>query len=223
MLDKVISELGYNNHVGFNRYIYYRVLVTVVRGIIGRILGFFKCDGFISLGRNVSFKGPGSKIFFGSNCKVEDNVLIHSVCQNGIVFGDKVTICHGVLIRPTGYWKGNVGFGLTVGNRSSIGANSYIGCSGKIEIGDDVMIGPNISIIAENHIISTLDKPFNEQGVVNLGVTIGNNVWIGTKSTILDGVSIGDNSIVAAGAVVNKNIPSGVVVAGVPAKIIKRL
>jgi acetyltransferase-like isoleucine patch superfamily enzyme len=62
-----------------------------------------------------------------------------------------------------------------------------------------------------------------EQGVTNKGIVIGNNVWIGAKVTFLDGCKIGNNSVVAAGAVVSGVFPDNVVIGGVPAKILKEL
>ena len=90
---------------------------------------------------------------------------------------------------------------------------------GGIEIGDNVQIGHQTVIATLNH---DLD-PDRRRNMEAAPVRIGNNVWIGSHSTILAGVSIGDNSVVAAGAVVTKDVPAGVVVAGVPAKIVKEI
>ncbi len=87
----------------------------------------------------------------------------------------------------------------------------------KIEIGNSVAISTNVIIWdSDVHEIIPSDKP------VTMPVHIGNNVWIGMNSTILKGVSIGDGAIIAAGSVVNKDIPSGCLAAGVPAKVIKQ-
>ena len=66
------------------------------------------------------------------------------------------------------------------------------------------------------------NKFINEQGVTRIGVNIEEGVWIGTKSVILDGVKIGRNSIIAAGSIVNKDVPENVIYGGVPAKLIKK-
>lgn len=217
----IIKKLQYKNG-SYNRYIYFHLINTVIRGFIYKLFRI-NSKGLISISGGVRFIGPKRNFYFGKNCKIEFDVLIQSVSENGLVLGDNVTICHGALIRPSGYWGGELGFGLKVGDNSSIGAYSYIGCSGKIVIGDNVMIGPNISMIAENHVFDNKKIPMKEQGVTNLGITIADNVWIGTKSTILDGVTIGTGSIIAAGSVVTKNVPAGVVYGGVPAKLIRRL
>lgn len=92
---------------------------------------------------------------------------------------------------------------------------------GKVTIGDNVWIGPNTDIYTVTHPIQGKDRRKHLSKV--LPVTIGNDVWICGKVTICPGVTIGNNVVVAAGAVVTKNIPDNVMVAGVPAQIIKRL
>ena len=88
-------------------------------------------------------------------------------------------------------------------------------------MGDNVFIGPNVSIYTACHPLEAI--PRNELIEWAEPVTIGNNVWIGGSSTILPGVTIGDNVVVGAGSVVTKDIPSDVVVAGNPARIIKHI
>ena len=75
---------------------------------------------------------------------------------------------------------------------------------------------------SENHNFEDINKPIRLQGVNHKGIKIGNNCWIGAKATILDGAEIGDGCVIAAGAVVRGKFPNNVVIAGVPAKIVKR-
>jgi len=106
-----------------------------------------------------------------------------------------------------------------------VGKNVFInsGCSfqdqGGIIIGDGVLIGHQVVLATLNH---ELD-PNNRSSMHPAPIVIGNNVWIGAKATVLPGVTIGDGSVIAAGAVVNRDVPANVVVGGVPAKIIKRI
>lgn len=90
-----------------------------------------------------------------------------------------------------------------------------------VTIGDYVMIAPNTVITTVNHPLSP--KGRREHLGIAKPVTIGDDVWIGSNVTILPGVIIGNNVIVAAGAVVTKHVPDNVMVAGVPAKVIKEL
>jgi len=105
----------------------------------------------------------------------------------------------------------------------SIGKNVYINhaCTmlalGTIIIEDDVLIGPKTNLITEGHPI----KPDERRALEVKPVIIKKNAWLGAGVTILPGVTVGENSIVAAGAVVNKNVPPNTIVAGVPAKVIK--
>ena len=90
---------------------------------------------------------------------------------------------------------------------------------GGVEIGDRVFIGPNVGIYTANH---PTDVRRREKGYEwALPVKIGNKVWIGGGVTILPGVTIGDNTVIAAGSVVTKDIPANVVAAGNPCKVIK--
>lgn len=115
-------------------------------------------------------------------------------------------------------------FKTNFGKHITIGKNVFInhGCSfldlGGIYIEDDVLIGPNVSIITENHPVNA-----TERKILDLkSVVIQRNAWIGANSIVLPGVIIGENSVVAAGSVVTKNVPANTVVAGVPAKVIKK-
>lgn len=116
--------------------------------------------------------------------------------------------------------KIKLSFKIELGDNSSIGDNSFI--QGNVKIGKNVMIAPECMFIASNH--NYLDKsiPMNKQGKTANGIEIGNDVWIGARATILDGVKIADGTIVGAGAVVTKNTEKNSIVGGVPAKIIKK-
>ncbi|QDK77421.1 sugar O-acetyltransferase [Spirosoma sp. KCTC 42546] len=104
-----------------------------------------------------------------------------------------------------------------------LGKNIFINhaCSfldiGGITIEDDVQIGPRVNITSENHPIN----PGDRKTVILQPILIKRNVWIGAGATILPGVTIGENAIVAAGAVVSRNVPPNTVVAGIPAKVVK--
>jgi acetyltransferase-like isoleucine patch superfamily enzyme len=218
-LNGLLNRLRYVNDDGnrFRKYIWRYLLRTVARGFYYRAFRLTS-RGVISVGDHVLIEGPKSNLVFGNHCKIERNVVIQAISRSTLRFGDDVTICEGTMIRPSGHWGGNLGGGVVMGNRSSIGAYSYIGCAGSIEIGDDVMMGPRITIIAENHNFADVTRPMHEQGVNNRGVTLGNDIWVGTGVTILDGVTVGDHSIIAAGSVVTKDVQPFAIVAGVPAR-----
>ena len=110
---------------------------------------------------------------------------------------------------------------VVIGHHSRVGLHNTI--IGPVNIGNHVNLAQGITITALNHNFSDLQKRIDEQGISTALVTIGNDIWIGANAVVLPGVTIGDHSVVAAGAVVTKNVPSGCVVAGVPAKVIKRI
>ena len=115
---------------------------------------------------------------------------------------------------------------VIVGNNVSFGKNCHIGCINQVVIEDNVLVGSGVMIIDHNHGESFENEfhiPPNKRKLYSKGpIYICENVWIGENACILHGVTIGKNSIVGANAVVTKNIPSNCVVAGNPAKIIKK-
>jgi acetyltransferase-like isoleucine patch superfamily enzyme len=115
----------------------------------------------------------------------------------------------------------NLGVGLRLGNHVGLGAFNFIGAQGGVSIGDNVICGPRVSFHAENHVYADPDTPIRLQGVTRQGIVVENDCWIGAGAMILDGVHIGRGSVVAAGAVVTRDVPPYSVVAGVPARVIK--
>jgi len=113
----------------------------------------------------------------------------------------------------------NCGRHITIGKNVFINFNCTFLALGGITIEDDVLIGPNVSLITESH---PLD-PQQRQGLIVKPVHIRKNAWIGANATILAGVTVGENSVVAAGAVVSKDVPDNTIVGGIPAKVIKSI
>jgi acetyltransferase-like isoleucine patch superfamily enzyme len=111
------------------------------------------------------------------------------------------------------------------GRHIKLGKNIFINhaCSfldlGGITIEDDVQIGPRVNIVTENHPVDPTKRKYLELKPV----VIKRNAWIGAGATILPGVTVGENSIVAAGAVVNKDVPTNCIFGGVPAKHIRTI
>lgn len=109
---------------------------------------------------------------------------------------------------------------ISIGDHSGIGIDSKL--YGTVNIGNNVMMGPECYIYAYNHNTQRVDIPMNQQGVgEERPVNIGNDVWIGSRVTILPGVRVGDGAIIAAASVVTKDVPSYAVVGGNPARVIK--
>ena len=109
---------------------------------------------------------------------------------------------------------------IDIGDYSSIGDYSFI--SGRIVIGKNVMIAPYVMLIASNHNYDRKYIPMNKQGERSKGIIIEDDVWIGARAIILDGVHIRKGTIVGAGAVVTKDTDEYSVIGGNPAKLIKK-
>jgi maltose O-acetyltransferase len=107
------------------------------------------------------------------------------------------------------------GYNISVGNRFYANHGVVILDAAKVIIGDDVMLAPGVLISTATH---PLDPTKRIKGIEMANpITIGNRVWVGMGAKILDGVTIGDNAVIAAGAVVNKNVPENTIFGGVPA------
>ncbi len=110
---------------------------------------------------------------------------------------------------------------VVIGDHTRIGLHNTI--IGPVKIGSHVNLAQGITVTALNHNFDNEELRIDQQGVSTRGVTIDDDVWIGANAVVLPGVNIGRHSVVAAGAVVNKDVPPYSLVAGVPAKIIKSL
>ena len=110
---------------------------------------------------------------------------------------------------------------LFIGENSAIGSNSEIFNSENFYIGDNVDIGSQLYINCDNHKFDDLKFPITQQGTISKEIRIGSNVWIGARVTILSNVIIEDNIVIGAGSLVNKNLETGFIYAGVPARKIK--
>lgn len=111
------------------------------------------------------------------------------------------------------------GKNIKIGKRVFINSGCKFQDQGGISIGDDVLIGHNCVIATLNHAMD----PERRADMIPAPVKIGDKVWIGANVTILQGVTIGEEAVIAAGAVVNKDVPARTVVGGIPAKIIKKI
>lgn len=122
-------------------------------------------------------------------------------------------------IHPSVYF-GN-GSKLILGDNIIVTPNAKIILGSTVTIGNDVQTGPDLLIITNNHNFDDATRPFREQGLSGKPVTIGDDVWIGARVTILPGVKIGKGAVIGAGSVVAKDIDSYGVAVGNPAKVIR--
>lgn len=150
-------------------------------------------------------EAQGSHI--GNNCYISQKA---NLCDAKLAVGDGCEICADVLIRHAD---------VTMGKQCSVNPMAYL--QGKITMGDYVRIAPKASIIADNHNHGDVLRPIQQQGTSGKGIVIGDDVWIGANTCLTDGITVGSHSIIGAGAVVTKDVPTYSIVGGVPAKVLK--
>lgn len=225
-VEKIVSVLKRDSSYRFNSsYSTRQLFVILVYRSLQIFRGFFKrlsmnysgvlffCGRFVVIEHGYQIKSRANLIF-------EDFVSINALSENGISFGRNVTIGKGAIITCTGVIA-NKGVGIAIGDYSAVGAQSFLGGQGGIRIGNNVIMGPGVRIFSENHNYDDISIPIRLQGESRKGVIIEDDCWVGAGVTILDGVTVGTGSLIAAGSVVTKSIPSFSVVCGVPARIIK--
>jgi acetyltransferase-like isoleucine patch superfamily enzyme len=210
-------EIGNFSNLDILRIFFYR-FIKLTRGVTFLLIRFKK-PKFFFLGNKSKLIGI-EKMTFGKAITIGQNVKISSIGSKGFYFGNNFTIRDFSIIDSFGSIKKDSGK-LVIGDNVGISEFCYFAIRGDIFIGDNVIFGPGVKIFTENHSFRLLDKFFRLQDEIRNKVIIGDNVWIGSNSIILPGVTIEDNAVIAAGSVVNKNIEAGTVVGGVPAKFIK--
>ena len=149
---------------------------------------------------------------FGVRCFVGEGVEIIAERGRDVEIGDGSSVAaHGFIHGP-----------CEIGTNVSVNSRCHIeGGSAGVRIGDDTRIGPNFSAFAFDHVFEDATKPIREQGVTSEGIKIGRDVWIGANVSVVDGVTIGDHSVVGIGAVVTRDVEPWSVVAGNPARVIR--
>jgi acetyltransferase-like isoleucine patch superfamily enzyme len=172
---------------------------------------------------------------------IEDGVRIRFA--GNVHLGRGVYLDHGVYLHacPAGIWIGAESFvmknailhvynfrdlphaGIRIGSRSLIGEACVLRGQGGITIGDDVYLAPLVQMLAVNHVYHDTTRPISHQGITTQGIVVEDGAWIGGGAIILDGVRIGRNAVVGAGAVVTKDVPAYAIVAGNPARVVRDL
>lgn len=225
LLEKIISKKNKSTFKFDHQILFSDIFILTLNNIRRYIRG----KSIIGLRKNkLMFLDRGCRFLFRRNISIEKNVRIGQYCTlSGL--GDKgITLKNNVSIGAfsniiTSMTLNKIGHSISIGENVGIGEYSYIGGAGPVSIGKDTITGQYLSIHPENHTFALKTKSIRLQETTRKGIIIGENCWIGAKVTILDGVSVGNNSIIAAGSVVNKSFPNDSLIAGVPAKLIKSI
>ena len=173
------------------------------------------------------FVSEGASLTFAENIQLGENVIImpnaRLICSGMPPFltpSGSIEIGAGCVLREGAILQ-SYGGRILIGGETTINAYCVLQGNGGVTIGEGTLIAAHVQIFSANHRFSDPKKKIRAQGESRIGVTIGDNVWIGAGSIILDGTVIEDDAIIAAGSVVRMHVPRGAIVAGVPAKIKK--
>lgn len=178
--------------------------------------GFCSCGQGTKLGSGVEVIGVASRIVLGKNVSIGDGARLVCTDQSAeIIIGD------GTIIQPRAILETGLGGRIELGKMNSVNPYCVLYGHGGLTTGDYVRIAAHTVIIPASHVFEDPDRPITRQGLTKKGICIGRDVWIACGCRILDGVKIGDGSVIAAGAVVNRDVAPFSVVGGVPAKVIK--
>ncbi len=174
-----------------------------------------KCGRGVCFGKNVVLRHP-NKIEIGDGVIIDDNCLIDAKgpSNRGIQIGDGVFLGRNSILSCK---NGDI----ILGRKVNIGFNSEIFSGSRVELGENTLVAAFCYFIGGDHVADTGDRAINEQGSSSLGITVAPGCWFGAAVKVLDGVSIGANAILGAGAVVTKDVPENTVSVGVPARVIK--
>lgn len=201
-------------------------MITAVGVVIGKVLeiiGLGSKGQYLAyvLGRAIAtgrYAGRFGRI--GKGCKLAPGLRLGNAKH--IKLGKNVSILANCVLECTGSTAD-----MELGNYISIGEYSHITCSQSVRIADGLLTGRFVLITDNAHganLPEELSIPPLSRKVFSSGpVTIGQNVWIGDKATILPGVTIGDGAVIAANAVVTKDVPPYSVAAGCPARVVKTI
>ncbi len=210
---------------GFFSLLKYELIITLFQDMPGAIGIFFRNLFFPLLfkkvGKGVSF-GKSVTIRHPHKISIEDNVVIDDYCvldakgldNNGISIGRNIFIGRGSILSCK---NGDIVLEKNV----VIGFNCEIISASNVTIGENTLISAYVYIIGGGHEYSRIDVPISEQEKPSYGIKIKKNCWIGAGALIFDGIIIGKDTIIAAGAVVSKDIPPFSIAAGVPARVAK--
>jgi acetyltransferase-like isoleucine patch superfamily enzyme len=167
------------------------------------------------IGRGVVLRAPGS-ITLGDHVMIDDYAVLDAKGPTSrIELGNQILIGRNTILSCA---DARISFGSLI----SIGPFCFFASKAFIDVGSNVSIGSGTQVLAGGHAYDDPDTPIIKQARIHKGVSIADDVWIGTGVTILDGVTVGRGSILSAGAVVTKDVPEYTVVVGNPARVVQR-
>ncbi|MDI7276314.1 MAG: DapH/DapD/GlmU-related protein [Anaerolineae bacterium] len=189
-----------------------------IRALVYRLL--MRCRGWVAIESGVRICQPRN-ISLGAGVFLDHGVYLHG-CPEGIEIGDNTYVMHRAELHVYNF-RGLEQSRIRIGRHCIIGESSIIRGQGGVVIGDNVIIAPHVQIMAVDHVFDDPTRPILEQGIRAFGIEIEDGAWIGAGAIILDGVRVGRGAVVGAGAVVTRDVAPHTVVAGVPARLLRRI
>lgn len=211
------------------RYIREQVLQALfgwVPSIVGIGLRTFAYRGMLHAEGNVAIEDGvrirfADNVWLGKGVYLDHGVYLHA-CPAGIRIGAESFVMKNAILHVYNF-RDLPHAGIVIGERSLIGEGCVLRGQGGITIGDDVFLAPLVQMLAVNHVYRDTSRPISLQGITTQGITVENGAWIGGGAILLDGVRVGRNAVVGAGAVVTRDVPPFTVVAGNPARVVRDL
>lgn len=209
--------------LGVRYYLRYVVVARLAERVRGWWIGSFLATrpaGLLARSGVSLRKDRPSSIELGRGCVLAEGARLRALCDHGHGEGALISAGNGCSFKENCVVFATSGT-IRMGHRCAVGRGTeLIAHRSSIHIGDNVRIAANVFISGTDHRFDDPTRPIVDQGYVFEPVTLGDDVWVGFGACILPGVTIGRGSIVAAGAVVTKDVPDYAIVGGVPAKLI---
>jgi acetyltransferase-like isoleucine patch superfamily enzyme len=187
-----------------------------LRAAVYRLI--LRMDGLAAIEKGVRIRFA-NHVTLGHGAYLDQGVYLHA-CPNGIHIGRNTLVMHGSILHVYNF-RGMPHSGIWVGDDSLIGECNVLRGQGGVRIGSRVYTSPMVQFLAVNHLFDDPSRPFVDQGITARGITVEDDVWIGSGVVVTDGVTIGRGAVVAAGSVVTRDVPPRTVVAGSPARHIR--
>ena len=209
----------------FWRLLAYELAVTLtswVPGALGLVLRRLayppllgRCGRNVTFGQGVVLRHP-AKIRLGDDVVVDDLVVLDAKGSTnaGITAGDGVFLGRGTILSCK---DGDI----VLGDHVNIGFHSEVFSASRVTVGRHGLFAAYTYLVGGGHAFDQAGVPILEQERTSRGIALGENVWLGTGVKVLDGVRIGRDVVVGAGAVVTADLPDGVIAAGVPARVVR--
>ena len=175
-----------------------------------------RCGSNVTFGQNAVLRHP-HKVRIGDDVVIDDLVVLDAKGEHntGIAIGNGVFLGRGTILSCK---DGDI----ELGDHVNIGFQSEIFSGSKVVVGRHGLFAAYTYLVGGGHDFERAEVPVIEQGRSSRGITLDENVWLGTGAKVLDGVKIGKNVVIGANAVVNGDLPDGVIAGGVPARVIRK-